>query len=58
VMNGGRVSAMQNAIAEIAAASYESFTGKQLPPPPPPQKAVKAAKKKPVHKRRAVQKSP
>jgi len=58
VMNGGRVSAMQNAIAEIAAASYESFTGKLLPPPPPPLKAVKAAKKKPVHKRRAAQKSP
>ena len=45
VMNGGRVSAMQNAIADIAAASYESFTGTQLPPPPSP-KVVKAAKKK------------
>jgi beta-lactamase class A len=47
VKNGGRVSAMQNAIAEIAAASYEWFTGRELPPPPAP-KVVKAAKKKEV----------
>jgi beta-lactamase class A len=45
VMNGGLVSAMQTAIAEIAAAAYESFTGPQLPPPP---KVVKAARKKRV----------
>jgi beta-lactamase class A len=49
VMNGGHVSAMQNAIAEIAAASYESFTGTELPPPPPP-KAIKAARKKPARR--------
>jgi beta-lactamase class A len=55
VMNGGRVSAMQNVIADIAAASYESFTGTQLPPPPAP-KAIKAGKKKPAHKRKSVRK--
>jgi len=43
VMNGGRVTAMQNVIADIAAAAYESFTGRVLPPP---QKPVKATKKK------------
>lgn len=47
VKNGGHVAAMQRAIAEIAAASYESFTGTQLPPPPPP-KAIRTAKKKSV----------
>ena len=46
VMNGGRVTAMQNVIAEIAAAAYESFTGKPLPPPPPQKKPMKAVKKK------------
>ena len=52
VMNGGHVSRMQNAIAEIAAASYESFTGKPLPPPAP-QKVTKAAtKNRPAHKRK------
>ena len=55
VTNGGRVSVMQNAIAEIAAASYESFTGTQLPLPPPP-KVMKAAKKRPAHKRKPVAK--
>jgi len=67
VMNGGPVSAMQTAIAEIAAAAYESFTGTQLPPPPP--KVVKAARKKrlptkplggeggrPAHRRKSVEK--
>jgi len=50
VMNGGRVAAMQNTIAEVAAAAYESFTGKQLPPPPKPVKA-------PAKKRSARQKA-
>jgi beta-lactamase class A len=49
VKNGGPRGAMQHAIAEIAAASYESFTGTRLAPPPPP-KAIKAARKKPAHK--------
>jgi beta-lactamase class A len=49
VMNGGRVNAMQRVIAEIAAAAYESFTGKLLPPPPP----VKVAAKKASRGRRA-----
>ena len=42
VKNGGR-GAMQHTIAEIAAASYESFTGKRLSPPPPP-KAIRASR--------------
>ena len=33
VINGGRVSSMQQAIARIAASSYEFFTGKPLPSP-------------------------
>ena len=48
VMNGGRVPAMQNAVADIAAAAYESFTGKSLPPL---KKPIKAAKKKRVRRR-------
>jgi beta-lactamase class A len=51
VKNGGR-SAMPHTIAAIAAASYESFTGKRLSPPPPP-KAIKAAKKRPAHQRKS-----
>ena len=34
VMNGAGPSAMQKAIAQIAAAAYEAFTGKPIPPPP------------------------
>jgi beta-lactamase class A len=45
VMNGGRVTAMQNVIADIAAAAYESFTGRVLPPPQKPVKAVKKKKR-------------
>jgi beta-lactamase class A len=41
VMNGGRVTAMQNVIAAIAAAAYESFTGKPLPPQTPAKVPVK-----------------
>jgi beta-lactamase class A len=51
VKNGGHKWAMQHAIAEIAAASYESFTGTHLLPPPPP-KAIKVARKKPAHQRK------
>ena len=51
VKNGGQRATMARAIAEIAAASYESFTGTRLQPPPPP-KAIKAARKKPAHQRR------
>jgi hypothetical protein len=47
-MNGERVSTVPNAIADIAAVSYETSTGKQLPPPLP-QKTVKAAKRNSVH---------
>jgi beta-lactamase class A len=53
VTNGGRGS-MQHTIAEIAAASYESFTGKRLSPPPPP-KAIKVARNKPAHQRKSGQ---
>jgi hypothetical protein len=42
VINGGRVSTMQQTIAQIAGASYEFFTGKPLPKP---QKAKAPAKK-------------
>jgi beta-lactamase class A len=52
VKNGGR-GAMQHTIAEIAAASYESFTGKRLSPPPPP-KAIKAARKTPARQHKAA----
>ena len=34
VMNGAGASATQEAIARIAAAAYEAFTGKPIPPPP------------------------
>jgi beta-lactamase class A len=34
VMNGAGATAMQRAIAQIAAAAYEAFTGKPIPPPP------------------------
>jgi beta-lactamase class A len=51
VKNGGHRWAMQHAIAEIAAASYESFTGRQLRPPPLP-KAINASRKKPAHQRK------
>jgi len=41
-MNGGRVTAMQKTIAQLAGAAFEFFTGKPLPPPekpkPPPKK--------------------
>jgi len=49
VKNGGHRATMARAIAEIAAASYESFTGTRLAPPPPP-KAIKVARKRPAHK--------
>ena len=52
VMNGGRVTAMQNVIAEIAAAAYESFTGRLLPP----LKPEKAVKKRAARRRRPVEK--
>ena len=42
VINGWRVSAMQQTIAQIAGASYEFFTGKPLPKP---QKAKAPAKR-------------
>ena len=42
VINGARASSMQQAIAQIAGASYEFFTGKPLPAP---QKAKAIAKK-------------
>jgi hypothetical protein len=48
VKNGGYRATMARTIAEIAAASYESFTGTRLLPPPPP-KAIKAARKRPAH---------
>src|SRR5262245_25151034 len=51
VKNGGHRWAMQHAIAEIAAASYESFTSTLLRPLPP--KAIKTARKKPAHQRRS-----
>src|SRR5215510_11952259 len=52
--NGGHRWAMQHAIAEIAAASYEAFTGTHLPsPPPPPPRAIKATRKNPAHQRKA-----
>jgi beta-lactamase class A len=42
--NGARPTATQNAIAEMAAAAYEAFTGKPLPPPEKPKsRAVKSA---------------
>jgi beta-lactamase class A len=37
VMNGGSAWAMQNAIAELAAAAYEAFDGKALPAPSRPK---------------------
>ena len=41
-MNGGRVTAMQKTIAQLAGAAFECFTGRPLPPPekpkPPPKK--------------------
>jgi beta-lactamase class A len=46
VMNGGRVTAMQNVIADISAAAYESFTGRPLPPPKPVKVAVKKGSKR------------
>jgi len=52
VKNGGR-GPMQHTIAEIAAASYESFTGKRLSPLPPP-KAIKASRKTPGRQHRAA----
>ena len=51
VKNGGHRLAMQHAIAEIAAASYESFTGTTLRPLPP--KAIKTARIKPAHQSRS-----
>jgi hypothetical protein len=42
---------MTHAIAEIAAASYESFTGTQLRALPP--RAIKTARKKPAHPRKS-----
>jgi beta-lactamase class A len=42
VMNGGRVTAMQQTIAQLGGAAFEFFTGRPLPPPakpkPPPKK--------------------
>jgi len=35
-MNGGRVTAMQKTIAQLAGAAFEFFTGRPLPPPPKP----------------------
>ncbi len=43
VMNGARVTQMQQTIAQIAGAAFESFTGKPLPAKPKP---------KPAHKKR------
>lgn len=37
----GRVTAMQNAIAQFAATAYERFTGQPLPPPKPSKPATK-----------------
>jgi beta-lactamase class A len=52
VKNGGR-GPMQHTIAEIAAASYESFTGKRLSPSPPP-KAIKASRRTPARQHTAA----
>ena len=52
VKNGGHQWAMQHAIAEVAAASYEAFTGTHLPAPAAP-KAIKTARKTPAHQRKS-----
>jgi beta-lactamase class A len=45
-MNGGRAAATERAIAEMAAAAYETFTGTLLPPPEKPRRpAVKRPKR-------------
>lgn len=56
-MNGARSAATERVIAEMAAAVYESFTGKPLPPPEKPRRpavkrAVKNAARNPARKRR------
>jgi beta-lactamase class A len=44
--NGARPAATQHAIAEMAAAAYEAFTGKPLPPPEKPTKrAIRTGRK-------------
>jgi beta-lactamase class A len=49
--NGARAAAMERAIAEMAAAAYQTFTGKPLPLPEKPKKqAVKKAAKTAVTK--------
>lgn len=44
VMNGAGVTSMQKAIAQIAVAAYEAFTGKPVPPPATAKPARRAAK--------------
>jgi beta-lactamase class A len=45
-MNGGRVTAMQQTIAQLAGAAFEFFTGKPLPPPEKPKPAPKKKRTK------------
>jgi hypothetical protein len=47
-INGARVRATEGAIAEMAAAAYEAFTGKPLPAPEQPKKALRKAAKRAV----------
>ena len=50
--NGARPAATQDAIAELAAAAYEAFTGKPLPPREKPKgRAVKSARRNAAKKR-------
>ena len=50
--NGARPAATQDAIAEMAAAAYEAFTGKPLPPREKPKgRAVKSARRNAAKKR-------